>query len=83
MGRLEFLDELEHVVVFPADDPVSPHLGRITGRDRDGDRIVVHVQPDEQDGRFAPGRGNGYLALDRLGLEEYVTFHGVCFPFCV
>jgi hypothetical protein len=21
------------------------------------------------------------LALDRLGLEEYVTFHGVCFSF--
>jgi hypothetical protein len=83
MGGLKFFDELEHVIMFPADDPIPPHFGRITGRDRDGDRIVVHVQPDEQDGRFAPGRGNGYLALDRLGLEEYVTFHGVCFPFCV
>jgi hypothetical protein len=83
MGGLKFFNQLEHVVVFPADDPVSPHLGRIAGRNRDGDRIVMHVQSDEQDGRFAPGRGNGDLALDRLGREEYVTFHGVCFPFFV
>jgi hypothetical protein len=43
----------------------------------------MHVQPDEQDGRFAPGGGALYLALDRFGREEYVTFHGVCFPFYV
>jgi hypothetical protein len=30
---------------------------------------------------LAPGEGGGHLALDRLGLAEYVTFHGVGFSF--
>jgi hypothetical protein len=47
MGRLEFFDELEHVVMFPADDPVPPHLGRIIGRKRDGNRVIMHVQTDK------------------------------------
>jgi len=38
--------------MFPADDPVPADFGRIGGRNRDGDRIVMHVQSDEQDGAF-------------------------------
>jgi hypothetical protein len=47
MGGLEFFDQLEHVVMFPAENPVTPHLGRIRRRQRHGDRVVVHVQADE------------------------------------
>ena len=43
----------------------------------------MHIQTDEQIERFGPGGGGEDLALDRLGLEEYLTFHGVCFPFYV
>jgi hypothetical protein len=41
----------------------------------------MHIQTDEQNERFGPGGGGEYLTLDRLGRAEYVTFHGVCFPF--
>jgi hypothetical protein len=60
MGGWEFFDELEHVVVFPADDPVPPHLGRITRRKRHGNRVVRHVQADEQR-RWGTGRSAGGL----------------------
>ena len=50
MGGLEFFGQLEHVIVFAADDPVAANLGRIGGREADGDRIVMHVQADEQNG---------------------------------
>jgi len=47
MGGLEFFDELEHVVMLPADDPVTPHFGRIRRREAHRNRVVIHVQPNE------------------------------------
>ena len=51
---------------------------------RDGDRIIVDIQADVQhEPRQERRRGDGIqiLRLDSFGLEEYVLFHGVCFPF--
>ena len=53
------------------------------GRQRDGNRIVMHVQADEHDGRFVPRPVGADLALDSFGRAEYVLLHGVCFPFDV
>jgi hypothetical protein len=47
MGGLKLFNEFEHVVMFPADDPIPPHFARITGRYRHGNRVVMHVQTDE------------------------------------
>ena len=47
MNRPEFFDELEHVVMFPTDDPIPPHFACLTGRNRHGDGIVIHVRADE------------------------------------
>ena len=41
----------------------------------------MHIQTDAQNGRFGPDGGGDNLALDRFGLEEYLLFRGVCFPF--
>jgi hypothetical protein len=47
MDRPEFIDERVHVVMFPTDDSILPHFARLTGRNRHGDGIVMHVQADE------------------------------------
>ena len=63
------------------------------GREADGDGVGMHVQAEEQDGAVrGPGRtdedltgGGGRLdaclALDCLGVAEYVGLHGVCSSF--
>src|SRR5690349_22551521 len=39
------IQRAEHVVMPAADDPAAAHLDGITGRDRNGDRVVMHVRP--------------------------------------
>ena len=46
MCALPLLDELEHVFMPPADHAVTPHLHAVTGRNGNGDRIIVDIQPD-------------------------------------
>lgn len=60
MGGGEFLDQLEHVVVLPAEDPVAAHLRALRRRERHRDGIVMHIQPDVEDAaaqRGGHGRG--------------------------
>src|SRR5664280_1611219 len=48
MGGGEFFDQTQHVVMFSADDAVTAHLGGITRCERNGDGVVMHIQPAEQ-----------------------------------
>ena len=52
MGRRHFFGQLQDVLVFAADDAVTPHFGGIRGREAYRDGVVVHVQSNEQDGTF-------------------------------
>lgn len=78
--------------MLPAEDAVTPHLRTVRRRKRDGDAVVMHVQPEEQrragrrDG-WGLGRGRGpglgrarwfvVLRLDTFWVAEYVGLHGV------
>jgi hypothetical protein len=63
MRCLQFLDQPQHVVVLPADDPITPHLRAVRRGQRHGDGIVVNIQPDEQDAATQhAGLGHGSIA---------------------
>src|ERR1035438_3032480 len=49
MRGLQFGEEFKHVVMRAANDPVTPDLGGIRGRETHGDGVGVNVQPDEED----------------------------------
>jgi hypothetical protein len=79
MGGLELFGELEHVVMFSTDNPVAPHLGRIRRRNRNGNRIVMHIQTNEQDEscqqrRYpasGPGtRAKGLIPYHKVGAQK-------------
>ena len=51
MCGLEFGEEFEHVIMLPADDPVTAaDLDRIRWCQTDGDGIGVNIKTGEQDG---------------------------------
>ena len=52
LGGLKFMGQFEHVVMLPADDPVTPHFNGIGRREAHRNGIVVHVQAEEQAGAF-------------------------------
>ena len=62
VGGMQLADQFEHVVVLSADDPVTPHFGRIRWGQADGDGIIMHVQPNAQDGAFGGHGGCGFGA---------------------
>ena len=49
MRGLELLEEPLHVRVRPADDAPAPHFGGITGREGNGDGVIVDIQSDVVD----------------------------------
>ncbi len=46
------MGEFEHVVMLPANDPVTSHFGPIGRREAYRDGIVMHVQSNKQDLAF-------------------------------
>jgi hypothetical protein len=50
LSGLEFLGEPQHVVVRAANHAVAAHLGRVGGREADGDGRGVHIQADKEHG---------------------------------
>ena len=90
MCGAEFLEEFEDIVVGAADRAVGAHFGRIGRGQADGDGIAVDIQADKErglSGKWETGADGGAdlgprgLWLDREEGTEYVSFHGVCFPF--
>jgi hypothetical protein len=74
MGSLKFMGEFEHVLMFAADDPVTPHFNGIGRGQAHGDGVVMHVQANAQGGSAGGHRSNGFervrtgcfLRLDRF-----------------
>ena len=62
VGGMQLASQFEYVVVLPADDPVTPHFSRIRWCQADGDGIIMHVQPNAQDGAFGGHVGCGFWA---------------------
>jgi len=52
VGLRQFFGQLDHVLMFATDDPVTANFDGIRRRKAHRDGIVMHVQPDEQDGAF-------------------------------
>ena len=57
MCGLEFGEEFEHVIMLPADDPVTADLDRIRWCQTDGDGIGVNIKTGEQDGPWVGAGG--------------------------
>ena len=70
MRRLKLFDQPLHVLMRPAQDAPAPHLRAVTGRNGNGDRVVVDIHADEERER----RARAVLSLDSgTGLE--CSFH--------
>jgi hypothetical protein len=82
MGLRQFFGQLQHVVMLPADDPVTSHFRRIGRREAHRNGVVVHVQADEQDRAFGdctsgrPSRAAVVTGAAGFGRGKRIDFCG-------